>query len=149
MAASAFCERFFVNIRHCCATMHQKCIARHVLFAEIFPPFFAERSSRVGLNFGRQVIPTSHIPSLSFTPPPARVPQIRVSLTERGAEGDRCVRAYHAPQLQPSTASSVRLNYAISDEKTKDALLLYLPSQTEVRPGETRTNGEVNGIHYT
>ena len=26
----------------------------------------------------------------------------------------------------------MRLNYAISDSKTRDALLLYLPSQTEV-----------------
>ena len=77
----------------------------------------------------------------SLTSPAARVRQIRVSLTERGAEGDRCVRTYRAPQLQPSTASSVRLNYAIADSKTKDALLLYLPSQTEVRTDETRTAG--------
>ncbi|XP_043229158.1 laminin subunit alpha-2-like isoform X2 [Amphibalanus amphitrite] len=56
---------------------------------------------------------------------------IRVSLTERGAPGGLCSRTYQAPQLQPSTASSVRLNYAISDPKTRDALLLYLPSKTE------------------
>ena len=58
--------------------------------------------------------------------------QIRVSLTERGAEDGLCSRVYRAPQLQPSTASSLRLNYAVADAKTRDALLLYLPSRTRV-----------------
>ncbi|XP_037085132.1 laminin subunit alpha-2-like isoform X2 [Pollicipes pollicipes] len=55
---------------------------------------------------------------------------IRVSLTDQPPPSS-CSRTYRAPQLQPSTASSIRLNYAISDPATRDALLIYLPSETQ------------------
>ncbi|XP_063216579.1 laminin subunit alpha-1 [Bacillus rossius redtenbacheri] len=55
---------------------------------------------------------------------------IHVSLKSReDGEGRGCVRSYHATNLQPSTTTSIVLNYAI-ESKQRDGLLMYLPSST-------------------
>ena len=66
-----------------------------------------------------------------------RVWQIPVSMTTNGTS---CSRRYRLPELQPSTFSSLRLSYAVSEKADRDALLLYIGASGEqVSLDELRT----------
>nr|CAD7199120.1 unnamed protein product [Timema douglasi] len=55
---------------------------------------------------------------------------IHVSIKSRREEdGAGCIRSYHPSNLEPSTTTSITLNYAIESDQ-RNGVLLYLPSGT-------------------
>ncbi|CAG2064073.1 unnamed protein product, partial [Timema podura] len=57
---------------------------------------------------------------------------IHVSIkSQREEDGAGCIRSYHPSNLEPSTTTSITLNYAIESDQ-RNGVLLYLPSGTSV-----------------
>nr|CAD7455143.1 unnamed protein product [Timema tahoe] len=55
---------------------------------------------------------------------------IHVSIkSQREEDGAGCIRSYHPSNLEPSTTTSITLNYAIESDQ-RNGVLLYLPSGT-------------------
>jgi len=59
--------------------------------------------------------------------------QIHLSITSHAGVSKGCVRSFRPSSLEPSTTTSLDIDYALdSGAKQKDALILYLHSSTTV-----------------